>query len=206
MADEALDALKRMRAGMVADRAVDRKSARKEVCNLFQSKKKKMGTTKSVSKPVWRHKFVCLAYKDQSKIPACDAEKEELYQAGLGEKEIHFQSLDLSPEEFREVLYEQFPPLREGGGYQLLKCLPNSRIMEVLSPNVHSSPALLKQRVGAARTYIRPLQKDLDLTEKVVETVAETVSNNSFSVTFECHCSISALREMPHLWGRIFSL
>ena len=30
--------------------------------------------------------------------------------------------------------------------------------------NVHTSPALLKQRVGTARTYIRPLQADLDVT------------------------------------------
>lgn len=27
----------------------------------------------------------------------------------------------------------------------------------------HTSPALLKQRVGTSRTYIRPLQRDLDL-------------------------------------------
>ena len=80
----------------------------------------------------------------------------------------------MSAEEFGEFLYEQFPPLREGGGYQLLKCLPN---MEVLSPNVHASPALLKPRVGASRTYIRPLQKDLDITETVVESVVDTVNN-----------------------------
>ena len=29
---------------------------------------------------------------------------------------------------------------------------------------VHVSPSLLKQRVGKSRTYIRPIQKDLDLT------------------------------------------
>ena len=29
---------------------------------------------------------------------------------------------------------------------------------------VHASPALLKDRVGTSRTYIRPLQKDLDVT------------------------------------------
>ena len=97
MANEALDALKRMKAGIVADRAVDRKRARKEVCSLFHSKKKKVQST---LKPAWRHKFVCLAYKDQPKIPASDLDKEELYQAGLAEKEINFPSLDLTPEEF----------------------------------------------------------------------------------------------------------
>ena len=29
---------------------------------------------------------------------------------------------------------------------------------------VHASPSLLKQRVGKSRTYIRPIQQDLDLT------------------------------------------
>ena len=128
VANEALDALKRMKAGMVANKAVDRKRARKEVCSLFHSKKK----ISSTSKPAWRHKFVCLAYKDQEKIPASDMDKEELYQAGLGEKEIGFPSLDLTPEEFKELLYQQYPPLRDGGGYQLLKCLPNSRVQRWL--------------------------------------------------------------------------
>ena len=91
-----LDALKRMRAGMSANRAVDRKRVRKEMSNLFHVNKKKADG----NKPAWRHKFVCLAYHDQEKIPATDAEKEELYQAGLGEQEITFSSLDLSPEEF----------------------------------------------------------------------------------------------------------
>ena len=43
--------------------------------------------------------------------------------------------------------------------------LPNSRHLEVLSMSVHKSPLALKQRVGISRTYIRPLQKDLDLTQ-----------------------------------------
>ena len=29
---------------------------------------------------------------------------------------------------------------------------------------VHTSPAILKQRVGTSRTYIRPVLRDLDLT------------------------------------------
>ena len=41
---------------------------------------------------------------------------------------------------------------------------PNSRHLETLSMAVHTSPALLKQRVGNAKTYIRPVQRDLDLT------------------------------------------
>ena len=35
---------------------------------------------------------------------------------------------------------------------------PNSRHLETLSMAVHTSPTLLKQRVGNAKTYIRPVQ------------------------------------------------
>ena len=30
--------------------------------------------------------------------------------------------------------------------------------------SVHKSPLALKQRVGISRTYVRPMQRDLDLT------------------------------------------
>ncbi len=50
-----------------------------------------------------------------------DYDKEELYQAGLGEKEIIFKSLDLSQQQFRDVLMNEYPRLRDGGGFQLLK-------------------------------------------------------------------------------------
>ena len=44
---------------------------------------------------------------------------------------------------------------------EFCKCLPNSRKLEELSSVVHSTPAVLKERVGNARTYIHPLQNDL---------------------------------------------
>ena len=57
-----------------------------------------------------------------------------------------------------------FPKLKEGGGYELLKCLPNSRSLEQLQvPNGGHSPESLRRPVGRARIYIRPLQRDLPL-------------------------------------------
>lgn len=157
--------MNRIRAGIKADKRVaDRqKQAKKEVSSLFRSgpSSKK---NKSEKKVAWRHKFVCLAYRDQDRSPTTDADKDELFQAGLGEKEIMFPSLDMDASAFKELLLESFPKLKDGGGYQLLKGLPNSRNLEVLSLVVHTSPGLLKQRVGNSRTYIRPIQKDLDLT------------------------------------------
>ena len=42
------------------------------------------------------------------------------------------------------------------------KCVPNTRNLEALSPLMLTSPLMLK-RVGVARTYIRPLQRDTTL-------------------------------------------
>ena len=43
------------------------------------------------------------------------------------------------------------------------KCTVNSRALEPLSQVVLSSPKMLKEHVGTTRTYIRPVQKDLDI-------------------------------------------
>ena len=160
-ADRALVALKKMRAGMRADQVIQNKrKIKSEVSTLFAHKKKL-----KLCKPVaWKHKFYCLAYVGQDRVPTTDTDKDELFQAGLGEKDIEFDSLDITQEEFKEHIFASFPQLREGGGFRLLKCLPNSRTLEVLSMAVHASPSLLKQRVGKSRTYIRPIQQDLDLT------------------------------------------
>lgn len=34
----------------------------------------------------WKHTFVCLAKKEQCRIPSTDMEMDELYEAGLGIK------------------------------------------------------------------------------------------------------------------------
>ena len=112
---------------------------------------------------MWKHRFVCLAYCDQYKIPTTDVEKDDLLQAGLGEKEIEFESLDLDADEFRKVLFNVYPQLETAGGFQFFKCVQNSRRLEPLSTVTLSSPGMLKSRVGNSRTYIRPIQKDLDL-------------------------------------------
>jgi len=110
---------------------------------------------------------VCLAWHNQRRLPTTDREKDELIMAGLGEKEIEFFDLNIDAGEFREILYQHYPNLQNGGGYKFYKCTPNTRILECLSPATLSSPDVLKARVGNARTYIVPLQKDLDLTPVV---------------------------------------
>ena len=84
-ATKALDALKKMKAERNASSHIERKRVMQEMSSLFHSKR-----PKTLMKCAWRHKFYCLAYTDQDKFPTCEADKDELYRAGLGEKEISF--------------------------------------------------------------------------------------------------------------------
>ena len=149
------------------------RQTRKRAANFFdvENKKKKKG--------MWKHKFFCLAYVGQTRLPTNEAEREDLFLAGLGEKEVEFDDVDISTEEFKEIVFSAFPKLREAGGFQICKCVPNSRKLEVLSSRVLSSPAVLRQRIGNSRAYIVPLQKDLDLTP--TETNGPRVSDCSLS-------------------------
>ena len=115
------------------------------------------------SKYLWKHKFICLAYHDQTRIPTTDVEKDDLLRAGLGEKENQFYNFEIDFEEFRDLLYVHFPSLKDGGGFHFFKCAPNSCRLESLSSTTLCSPAMLKSRVGNASTYIRPQQRDLDM-------------------------------------------
>ena len=160
-AARALEALKT--PSLVAKTKKAQIDTSEEMESLFSFRKKQKRGKRPLATKLqytWKHRFVCLAYCDQT----CDFEKDELVEAGLGEKEVEFGSYDMGFTEIKEVLYEEFPCLREGGGFQLLKCAANTRVLEPLSNMVYTSLKILRQRVGQGRTYIRPLQRNLDLT------------------------------------------
>ena len=45
-----------------------------------------------------------------------------------------------------------------------MRCIANSKCLEVIPTNVAQRPSLLKSVIGNAKVYIRPIQADLDLT------------------------------------------
>ena len=86
--------------------------------------------------------------------------------AGLGEKKVVFQKDGKASHAF-EKLVEEFPPLAEGGGFEILRTTENSaRKLTALPvpPGGYTVP-YLKSILGQARGFIRPLQKDLCLQE-----------------------------------------
>ena len=114
-------------------------------------------------KRTFTHKFVCLNKCAEVAIPTLDREKDRLLEAGLGEKKITIPDIDCSVEEFRDVLFQEFPKLKDGGGFIFAKCQSNSRSLDLLSPLCVTSPRILRDRVGNSRTYILPMQRNLSL-------------------------------------------
>ena len=70
-------------------------------------------------KETWTHEFFCLALKGQTRAPL-RAEKFQLQAAGLGRRKICFHS-KVKFSEFREKLEEEFPKLKSGGGFVLMR-------------------------------------------------------------------------------------
>lgn len=130
----------------------------------------------------WRHRFVCLAHRRQYIVPMKDSEKDALLLAGLGEKCIDFPKLSISAEQFRDILLSSYPKLCDAGGFELCICKPNSLELQPLSSLVLSSPAVLKERCGCKRTYIVPLQRDLDLK------CSSTVQHEVILILYSVYC------------------
>ena len=122
-----------------------------------------ISTTKRKKAVSWSTKFVCLASKNCCQVPGSVSEKEVLVDAGLGEKKVDIPDIDCTAEEFHKILTEAFPKLSGAGGFELLRCVANSRLLEPLSTSVSSNPKLMKAVIGKSRIYIRPIQKDLNL-------------------------------------------
>ena len=109
----------------------------------------------------WQHVFVCLSQVGQF-MPPDTTERVRLAQAGLGEKRICC-SYDSGVDELHQELLAAFPPLRGGGGYEFLKLDEACRRqLSVVPPP--PGQTYLKAVFLQARIFIRPLQKNLDLT------------------------------------------
>ena len=112
----------------------------------------------------WTHKFFCLAETEENRVPSNSVQRNELVLAGLGERKVTVADIDCSPQEFQATLLTEFPKLRKGGGFELLKCTASTRQLELIPFSISNSPSLLKSWIGTARIYLRPIQLNLDLT------------------------------------------
>ncbi|KAK3581809.1 hypothetical protein CHS0354_028816 [Potamilus streckersoni] len=113
----------------------------------------------------WTHRFCLLASTSGDSVPTRD-ERKRLYDAGLGDKKINF-CKDSDPAYFRTKLEESFPKLKSGGGFELLRSGISSRVFleRIRMPHGGYTSAYLadESNLGQAVCYIRPIQRDLDL-------------------------------------------
>eukprot|EP00731_Ephydatia_muelleri_P034374 Em0057g6a len=109
----------------------------------------------------WTHTFFCLSEVDADTVPTL-SERTALQLQGLGEKQFPL-PLDADALVLDETLKREFPPLLDGGGYDLLtKEEGSSKHLNVIGcPPEGYTTAFLKGVVGAAKVYVRPLQKHI---------------------------------------------
>ena len=111
----------------------------------------------------WTHSWVCLSTTSDDTIPDA-SDRVTLKLAGLGEKRF---TLDCcaTAQELYDVLEYQFPKLKDGGGFELLRTGEGgSRELEVVRmPAGGYTTEYLKAVIHNAKLYIRPLQSDLSV-------------------------------------------
>ena len=116
-------------------------------------------------KDTWTHQFMCLSDKDQETIPSRE-EKYRLNNVGLREKKVVFSDKRGSWEHVKSVLENDFPKLKDvNGAFEIVRSSGNRRSLDLVSiPPMGYTVPFLKETLGQAMGYIRPVQKNLDLT------------------------------------------
>ena len=95
----------------------------------------------------WTKQFYCLAYCDQTRVPVGDDELDELYHAGLGMKKITIPDMNtVTNSHFRKMITDNFPKLSHGGGFEFLRCAPNTKQLEVFSELAQTNSKVLQER------------------------------------------------------------
>ena len=158
-------------------------SSSSEISKLFPSMFRAKSSFKPNSKrwhpykpkDSWTHTFVVLSSRDQNWVPSRE-ERTKLSSAGLGEKRIVFSDKRGSWEHVKTVLEKEFPKLTAlSGGFELLRSNGSRRTLELIPiPPLGYCVQILKEALGQAVCYVRPLQIDLDLsyTSKVRKSVS----------------------------------
>ena len=72
-------------------------------------------------------------YRCSGQVPSRH-DKEELKLAGLGEERVNI-GLKASAAQLHQKLLNVYPKLEQAGGYELMRCLPNSRSLSSVTRN-----------------------------------------------------------------------
>ena len=105
--------------------------------------------------------FVCLSDPEDNEAPEAN-ERAKLLLAGLQEKKISL--LIHGSADIKSQLFDEYPKLKGGGGFELLQIRGHGRDLEVIPiPYRGYTVEYLKAVVLNAKIFIRPMQTSLDL-------------------------------------------
>ena len=83
-----------------------------------------------------------------------DDELDELYHAGLGLKKITIPDMNaVTNSSFRKIITDSFPLLKHSGGFEYLRCIPNSKQLELFSELAQSNPKVLQERSQKGKIF-----------------------------------------------------
>lgn len=104
---------------------------------------------------------MCLAETCDDRVPTTASSRMLLKEAGLGEKVVTVP--DMNNCNLQKILVGVFPKLKSAGGFELMRCIQNTRDLEVIPTRISGCARLLKCQVGNGKIYIRPIQRNLSL-------------------------------------------
>ena len=136
----------------------------------------------------WSIKMVCLSGTGESRVPCSVGAKETLVAAGLGEKKVVVPDITCTKEAFWDYITSVFPKLKTCGGFELLRCIANTRGLEVISPNIAQSPQLLRSIIGSGRVFVQPIQKHLTLNPVEAKPSSPEVNHNNYTILYSFIC------------------
>ena len=135
--------LRNERTALFLPSSVRRSGSNRGVRSSNSSSSKK----KAPKKRTWTGQFVCLSDRCASKLPTPN-EKQVLQNAGLSLKKIKFDLDEDNDDQVYEKLMADdqendeeeftlgFPKLKDCGGFELMRCIPNCRVLEPLKCNM----------------------------------------------------------------------
>ena len=124
-------------------------------------------------------KFFCLASCEQRASPT-RALKDELQNAGLGEKRICFRNSSGNAAYVMQKLQKHYPKLQHSGGFDILKRGKGPQVSELVfipPPPTGYNVEFLRKNFSQGTVYLRPREDSLDTTS-VAANSSEVSSQN----------------------------
>lgn len=150
-------------------------------------------------KETWTHDFFLLAMSNASITPTFQ-EANALISAGLGKKRLVFPDKNGDFNHFKEVLEQNFPQFNQNGAFKVLRADRGGAsrpLFPIPLPASGYSIPFLKNCVGSAMIYIRPMQGDLSTQPILSNTTAGGATVTTTCIN--CHHAIAICEIREHV-------